>query len=91
MQTTNVSVRVDANLKKQSEQMFAEMGLNMTTAINIFLRQVVRKGKIPFEITANIPNEETKAAIEEMEDIIKGKIAAKKYSSVEELFEDLEA
>ena len=50
--TINVNIRVDEELKKQSEALLAEMGLNMTTAVNIFLRQVVRTGKIPFEITA---------------------------------------
>ena len=50
--TINVNIRIDEDLKKQSEALLAEMGLNMTTAVNIFLRQVVRTGKIPFEITA---------------------------------------
>ena len=50
--TINVNIRVDEDLKKQSEALLAEMGLNMTTAVNMFLRQVVRTGGIPFEITA---------------------------------------
>lgn len=49
--TINVNIRMDEKLKKQSEEILAEMGLNMTTAINVFLRQVVRCGKIPFEIS----------------------------------------
>lgn len=82
---------MDAELKKQAETMLADMGLNMTTAMNIFLRQVVRQGKIPFEIATDIPNAETVAAIKEMDDMVSGKISAKKYTSIDELFEDLEA
>ena len=89
MATVNMSIRMDTELKKQAESMLSDMGLNMTTAMNMFLRQVVRQGKIPFEIATDIPNKETLAAIKEMDDIINGKIAAKKYSSTDELFEDL--
>lgn len=49
--TINVNIRVDEDLKKQTEKLLADMGLNMTTAVNIFLRQVLRTGGIPFEIT----------------------------------------
>lgn len=49
--TINVNIRVDEELKKQTEVLLSEMGLNMTTAVNIFLRQVLRTGGIPFEIT----------------------------------------
>lgn len=89
MATTNMSIRMDVELKKQAEAMLSDMGLNMTTAMNMFLRQVVRQGKIPFEIATDIPNAETLAAIEEAEDMLSGKIPAKKYSSTKELFEDL--
>ena len=91
MATVNMSIRMDAELKKQAEAMLFDMGLNMTTAMNMFLRQVVRQGKIPFEIATDIPNAETVAAIREMDDILSGKIAAKRYSSTKELFEDLES
>lgn len=89
MATVNMSIRMDTELKKQAEVMLADMGLNMTTALNMFLRQVVRQGKIPFEIATDIPNAETLAAIQEMDDMMSGSIPAKKYSSVDELFEDL--
>ncbi len=91
MSTVNMSIRMDTELKKQAEVMLADMGLNMTTALNMFLRQVVRQGKIPFEIATDIPNAETLAAIQEMDDMISGKIPAKKYSSVDELFGDLDS
>ena len=70
--------------------MLSDMGLNMTTAMNMFLRQVVRQGKIPFEIATDIPNAETLAAMKEVDGMIGGKISAKKYTSTDELFKDLE-
>ena len=90
MATVNMSIRMDTELKKQADAMLADMGLNMTTAMNMFLRQVVRQGKIPFEIATDIPNSETLAAMKEVDDMINGKIPAKKYTSTDELFKDLE-
>lgn len=48
--TTNINIRVDKDLKKQAEIFFDDLGLNMSTAINLFIRQSLRQGKIPFEI-----------------------------------------
>ena len=48
--TVNVTIRMDPDLKKQAEQLFADLGMNMTTAINVFVRQSVNHGGIPFEI-----------------------------------------
>lgn len=50
--TINVNIRIDEELKRQTESLLTEMGLNMTTAVNMFLRQVLRTGGIPFEVTA---------------------------------------
>ena len=91
MATVNMSIRMDTELKKQADAMLSDMGLNMTTAMNMFLRQVVRQGKIPFEIATDIPNAETLAAMKEVDDMINGEIPAKKYTSTDELFKDLES
>ena len=48
-----VNIRMDDNLKEKADFLFDELGLNMTTAINIFIRQVVRQGCIPFDITTH--------------------------------------
>ena len=50
-ETTNLNIRIDKNLKEQAENFFGELGLNMTTAFNLFVRQSLRQGKIPFEIS----------------------------------------
>lgn len=49
---TNVNIRMDADLKKQVEELFDEFGINMTTAMIMFAKAVVRERKIPFEISA---------------------------------------
>ncbi len=61
--TTSVSFRIDTDLKNQADTLFNNLGLNMTTAFNMFLRQSVREGRIPFEVTINVPNSETIAAM----------------------------
>ena len=53
MATTNVSIRMDKDLKHQAEMLFDEMGMNITTAFTIFTKAVVRQGKIPFEISVD--------------------------------------
>lgn len=60
---TSVSFRIDTDLKNQADALFNNLGLNMTTAFNMFLRQSVREGRIPFEATINVPNSETIAAM----------------------------
>ena len=89
--TTNISIRMDTELKKQAESMFAEMGLNMTTAMNIFLRQVVRQGKIPFEIATDIHNAEMLETMKEMNDTIHDSIPAEKFTDPKELREGLDS
>lgn len=65
MESTNLNIRIDKDVKMQAEKLFEALGLNMTTAVNIFLRQVIREQGIPFEVKLNVPNETTASAIEE--------------------------
>jgi len=51
--TTNLSIRLDRGLKEQADRLFSAMGMNLTTAITVFIRQSVRQRKIPFEIALN--------------------------------------
>jgi len=88
MATTNLNVRIDADLKKQSEEIFSELGLNMSTALTVFLRQTVRSRGIPFEMRLNIPNEETLAAIQ---DVNLSRNMSRQFHSVKELMKDLDA
>ena len=65
MTTTNLNIRTDKDIKEAAEQIFNELGISMTTAVNIFLRQTIRSNGIPFELKLNMPNDVTMAAIEE--------------------------
>ena len=84
---SNVSFRIDSDLKAQADALFSELGLNMTTAFNIFLRQAVRQGGIPFEITLDTPNAETVAALLEARQMTANP-DTKKYS-VEDALKEL--
>ena len=87
--TTNTSIRMDSELKKQADLLFEELGMNITTAFNIFVRQALREGKIPFDISINNPNKRTVAAMIEAERIAKDP-SIKGYTDMDELFADLE-
>ena len=88
--TTNISIRMDSDLKAQADAMFAEFGISLSTAFNIFIRQSLREGRIPFEIALNRPNKETIEAMLEAERIAKD-LSVKGYDNMEELFADLNA
>ena len=65
MESTNLNIRTDKEVKAQAERIFDALGLNMTTAVNIFLRQAIRENGIPFEVKLSVPNETTASAIKE--------------------------
>ena len=86
--TTNISIRMDADLKAQADALFGELGMNLTTAFNIFVRQSLREGGLPFNVSLNLPNKETIAAMLEAERIAKDP-SVKGYDDLDELFADL--
>ena len=88
MKNVNVTLRVDEDLKKQADTLFAELGLNLTTAFNIFLRQSVREQRIPFQVSKNVPNAVTLAAMDAAE---KGEDLYGPFESVSDLMEALNA
>lgn len=84
MATTNMNIRTDVEVKAAAEQLFDELGLNLTTAVNMFLRQAIRTGGIPFDIRVNTPNEITAAAIAEGKKMMHDS-SAKGYRSMDAL------
>ena len=86
--TTNFSVRMDSEVKKQCEALYNDLGMTLTTAINVFLRQSLRVGGLPFELRQERPNKETIAAMLEAERIARDP-SVKGYNDLDELFEDL--
>lgn len=89
MATTNLNIRTDKEIKDQAEKIFNELGLNMTTAVNIFLRTAIREHGIPFALKLEVPNEITAEAIEEGRKLMADP-SAPRYSSMDELKEALE-
>ena len=89
METTNINIRIEKKLKEQAENLFSELGMNMTTAFNIFVRQSVRQGKIPFEISLNMPNTETIEAIKEVREMKKNPSLGKAYTNVDKMMKEL--
>ena len=88
--TVNLSVRLNAKLKKEAEELFADLGMNMSTAINLFLKQTVRNQAIPFSISMNtVPNPDTLAAMREALELEKPG-SGKSFLSLEELRQDLQ-
>ena len=88
--TTAINVNVDKKTKDQATVILKELGLNMSTAINMFLVQIVKRNGIPFEITNNKLSKEMIQALKEANDIINGTVEEKGYRDVDELFKDLD-
>ena len=89
MPNTSMNIRMDGEIKKQAQELFAEFGLDMTTAINMFLRQAIREHGIPFDLKISRPNDDTLAAIKEVE-LMKGNPSiGKKYDDVDTMMKEL--
>ncbi len=89
MATTNLNIRTEKAVKEQAEEIFSELGLNMTTAINMFLRTAIREHGIPFDLKLDVPNDTTVAAIEEGRKLMADPTAPR-YSSMDDLKAALE-
>lgn len=86
--TTNIIIRMDSDLKAQADALFEQLGMNLSTAVNISVRQSLREGSIPFDISLDQPNKETIAAMLEAERIAKDS-SVKEYNDLDELFADM--
>ena len=86
MSQSNISLRIDENLKKQFDLLCDKLGLSMSTAINIFVKTIVREQRIPFEISLNTPNKELQKAIEDVEN---GVGLSKKFDNVDDAIKSM--
>ena len=87
--TSNISIRMDSELKAAAEALFEELGMNLSTAFNIFVRQSLRERGIPFMITEGSPNKETVSAMLEAERIANDS-SVKGYRDTDDLFTELD-
>lgn len=88
MAKVNTTISLDADVKAAAQALLADFGLDLSTAVNLFLRQTIYQQAIPFEIRRDLPNAETRRAIDEAR---QGIGLSRSFSSVAELMEELNA
>ncbi len=88
--TSAININVPADVKEEANALFNNLGLTMSGAINIFLKKALSEGGIPFEVKERKPSKRLLEALKESEDIINGKIKAKRYNDFDEMLEDIE-
>ena len=88
MAKTTANISIDEETKKKAQELFADFGMDLSTAINIFLRQAIRENAIPFAISRNLPNSVTLAAMDAAE---KGSDVYGPFDNVGSLMEALNA
>lgn len=89
MSTSNMSIRIDSDVKAKAQALFSALGIDMTTAINIFLRQAIQHQGIPFNVALTKPNQETLDAMTEVEDMKIHPEKYKGYTDVDAMMKEL--
>ena len=82
MPTTSMTIRMDSAVKQQAQELFAALGMDMTTAVNIFLRQAIQRQGLPFEVALKQPNRESLEALAEVREMKQGYTAAEAMMKV---------
>lgn len=83
--TTVISIQVDKKDKEVATDILSKLGLNMSTYVNIAIKQLINKDGVPFDIVNPRPSKELSMALEEGEDILDGKVKAKSYTNMSEM------
>jgi len=90
--TATMHIRVDEEVKNSATEVVEQLGLSLSSAVSIYLNQIAIRREIPFRIsTYPVLNDSTIAALQEGEAIASGRASAKRYNSVDDLFEALES
>lgn len=89
MATSKINICVDEGTKKAVEVLLDEMGLNMTAAINMYLKRILIEQGIPFDVSAKTPNATTIAAMAEFEEMKRNPGAYKKYSNFKDAMNEV--
>lgn len=87
--TTAISVQVDSRDKEIATGILKKLGLNMSTYINMAIKQLINKDGVPFDVVNPKPSKELLEAIQEGENILNGKVKAKSYTNMYEMLKDL--
>jgi len=88
---TTLSIRIDDNVKQQASELYKELGLDLSTAVNIFLRQSIMRGGLPFDVVKEVPNAVTLAAMNEYKEMTKHPERYKRYTDLDEMWADIDA
>lgn len=91
MAKVSTSISLDADIKERAVVMLNDFGLDLSTAVGMFLRQMLRERKFPVQMNLNVPNAVTIAAMEEAEEFSRNPGAYKRYGSFAELLQEVEA
>ena len=91
MAKISTSISLDADVKDKAQALFGELGLDLSTAVGMFLRQSIREQRIPFDVSLNTPNATTIAAMQEADEMRNNPAAYKRYGSFSELLREVEA
>lgn len=89
--TTVISVQVDRQDKELATGILSNLGLNMSTYVNMAIKQLINRDGVPFDVVNPRPSRELLEALQEGEDILNGKIKAKSYTNMYDLLKDLKA
>ncbi len=89
MATTNITMRIDAGIKAQLQELMSDLGLDMTTFFTMAAKQAIREQRIPFEVSRDIPNVETMEALEEVRQMKQNPVLGKSYTDVDEMMREL--
>ena len=87
---TTISVQINKEDKELANEILKDLGLNMSTYINMAIKQLIKNNGVPFEVVNPKPSKELLEALQEGEDILNGKIKTKGYHNVKKMFEDIE-
>ena len=90
MANVNVTIRMDEDIKRQADDLFSDLGMTLSGAITVFMKQAIRQQAIPFKIARDIPNRETLEAIEEVQRL-KNDPTKKTYDSFDEILKELDS
>ena len=91
MPKVSTTLSIDADVKAQVQALYADLGLDLSTAVNIFFRQCLRENGIPFAIRRDEPNADTVAAMQEAEEMSKNPAAYKRYACFADLLREVSA
>ena len=89
--TTTINVQVDRQDKELATIILNNLGLNMSTYVNMAIKQLINKDGVPFEVVNPRPSKELLKAMQEGEDILNGKVKAKSYTNMYEMLKDLKS